>query len=165
MSSAILWSLYAARSDMENRYNALSTQIIHGKRINGVPLERIEFFARDGFYFIGALKIFRDLKPIYENRGGMLGTDYRPDLAILQEAGFGWLLVSYRSGAEQLPTNIVKQLNHLCGKPFVQSRGMGVWRLPIVEYSKEELKLWTELHEAQIKKIRRITPGMAPPLK
>ncbi|MEC7985853.1 MAG: hypothetical protein VX278_11865 [Myxococcota bacterium] len=154
-----------ARSDMENRYNSLSTQIVHGKRINGVPLERIEFFARDGYYFIGSLKLFRDLKPIYENRGGMLGTDYRPDLAILQDAGFGWLLVSYRSGAEQMPSNVVQQLTNLCGKPFAQGRGLGVWRLPLVEYTPEELKLWKGLHQTQLQKLRRITPGMAPPLK
>lgn len=154
-----------ARSDMENRYNALSTQIVHGKKINGVPLERIEFFARDGFYFIGSLKLFRDLKPIYENRGGTLGTDYRPDLAILQDAGFGWLLVSYRHGSEQIPSNIVQQLSNLCGKPYVLSSGIGVWRLPLVEYTPDELTLWKKLHQAQITKLRRITPGMAPALK
>ncbi len=154
-----------ARSDMENRYNALSTQIVHGKRINAVPLERIEFFAREGFYFVSSLSLFQDLKPIYENRGGSLNKDYRSDLAILDDTGFGWILVSYRSGAENLPSGIVNELNSLCGKPFVITRGMGVWRLPVVEYTEEELKGWRALHQQSMLKLERITPGMAPALR
>ena len=154
-----------ARSDMENRYNALSTQIVHGKKINGVPLERIEFFARDGFYFISSLSLFVDLKPIYENRGGSLNKDYRSDLAILQDAGFGWILVSYRTGAEQLPSGIVDEMSRLCGTAHVRTRGMAVWKLPEVTYTSEELVGWKALHMQAIQKLERITPGMAPALR
>ena len=154
-----------ARSDMENRYNALSTQIVHGKKMHGVPLERIEFFAREGYFFVASLSLLTDLKPLYENNGGALNKDYRSDLAILQDAGFGWILVSYRTGSEKLPTGIVDELTKLCGKPKILARGMAAWQLPTVTYTEEELKGWQELHKQAIKKMERITPGIAPSLR
>ena len=67
-NSAAIDLALIVRSDMENRFNALSSQIVHGKKLNVVPVERIEYFARDGYYFANAMQLFKDLKPIYENR-------------------------------------------------------------------------------------------------
>ena len=90
---AVIDLALAVRSDMENRYNALGTQIVHGHKLHAVPVERVEYFAREGQIFVQATKLFKDLVPFYENRGGTMQSEYRADLAVLQDAGFGWIVV------------------------------------------------------------------------
>ncbi len=153
------------RSDMENRYSGLSTQIVHGKRTNVVPIERIEFFARDGFYFTNSLKLFQDLKPVYENRSTAIGVDYRKDLALLEDAGFGWIVVAYRKGNERMPQGIKDVLGKLCGEPMAKAAGLGAWRLPRVEYTEEELSTWKQEHQEAMQIFSRTSPGMGPPLR
>ena len=109
----------AARSDMENRFNALGTQIAHGHKLHAVPVERIEFFAREGQIYVQATQLFKDLKPFYENRGGQLAQDYRADLALLQDSGFGWIVVGYRYGAERMPQGIIDALNQIVASPLL----------------------------------------------
>ena len=155
----------AARSDMENRFNGLSTQMAHGKKMQAVPVERVEYFARDGQFFVQATQFFQDLKPLYENRGGALNGDYRKDLAVLQDAGFGWIVVGYRSGRERMPDGIVNALTQFCGEPTARGPGLGAWKLPEVTYTPEELALWKAEHEVAVQSLRRMTPGMGPPPK
>jgi hypothetical protein len=155
----------AARSDMENRFNGLSTQMAHGKKVQSVPVERVEYFARDGQFFVQATQLFQDLKPLYENRGGALKPEYRKDLALLQDAGFGWIVVGYRSGRERMPSGIVDALTQLCGEPTARGMGLGAWKLPEVSYTQEELDAWKVEHETAILSLARMTPGMGPPPK
>jgi hypothetical protein len=153
------------RSDMENRYSALSSQIVHGKRTHAVPVERIEYFARDGYYFVAAMKLFKDLGPVYENRSTQMGADYRKDIALLRDAGFGWIVVSYRKGNERMPQGIMEVMGRLFGSPAARDTGLGAWRLPEVEYTPEELAAWQNEHLEAIRVVARTTPGMAPPLR
>ena len=153
----------AARSDMENRFNGLSTQMAHGKKMQAVPVERVEYFAREGQFFVQATQFFQDLKPLYENRGGGLTGDYRKDLAILQDAGFGWIVVGYRSGRERMPDSIVNALTQFCGEPVARGPGLGAWKLPEVSYTPEELAAWKAEHEVAVQSLTRMTPGMGPP--
>ena len=152
----------AARSDMENRFNALGTQIVHGRKMHAVPVERVEFFAREGQIFVQATKLFQDLKPFYENRGGQLASDYRNDLAILQEAGFKWIVVSYRNGSERMPQGIITALTEICGPAVGIQAGVGAWRLPEVQYTEEELKVWKSQHELMQQALSLKLPGMGP---
>ncbi len=152
----------AARSDMENRFNALGTQIVHGRKLHAVPVERVEFFAREGQIFVQATKLFQDLKPFYENRGGQLASNYRNDLAILQDAGFKWIVVSYRNGAERMPQGIITALTEICGPAVGIEAGVGAWRLPEVQYSEEELKLWKSQHKLMQQALSLKMPGMGP---
>jgi len=156
------------RSDHENRWNALSTQIAHSRPLNAVPIERIEYFARDGAFFAKALPLFQDLGPLYENHGGALQDDdpkdfYRADLALLQDAGFGYVLVAHRGGSEMLPGDIVRELGRLCGDAVARGPGLGMWALPKVNYSPEELAGWKATHDAAVAELARMTPGMGPP--
>ncbi len=152
----------AVRSDQENRFSALSTQIRHGRRLNAIPLERIEYFARDGLYFVKATQLLTDLTPLYNNRGGQLSGDYRADLAVLSDAGFRYIIVSYRSGRESMPADLVSQLSGLCGEPVIAERGLGVWALPEVSYSAEELSEWKVQHAESMLQLSRMDPGMGP---
>ena len=127
-NSAAIDLALIVRSDMENRFNALSSQIVHGKKLNVVPVERIEYFARDGYYFANAMQLFKDLKPIYENRNSQLTGDYRKDLAILDDAGFGWIVVGYRNGRKNAFWDyhrIEQVMWTTCG----YGAGMGAWKL------------------------------------
>mgnify|MGYP000129685098 CR=1 FL=1 len=160
---AVLDLSLAARSDMENRFNALGTQIVHGKKLHAVPVERVEYFAREGQIFVQATKLFQDLKPFYENRDGQLTGDYRNDLAILQDAGFAWIVVGYRNGAERMPQGIITALEQICGPAVALGNGIGAWKLPTVQYSEEELALWKQQHELMIKALSLKMPGMGPP--
>ena len=161
---AVIDLALAVRSDQENRFSALGTQIRHGKRLNAIPLERIEFFARDGHYFVKATGLIADLEPLYNNEGSAtLSGDYRADLAVLREAGFGWIVVAYRSGREHLPPMLVREMSRVLGEAVIQDTGLGVWALPEVEHTPEELAGWQQAHAARILQLQRRDPGMGPP--
>ena len=160
---AVIDLALAVRSDMENRYNALGTQIVHGHKLHAVPVERVEYFAREGQIFVQATQLFRDLVPFYENRGGTMQSEYRADLAVLQDAGFGWIVVGYRNGAERMPQGIVDALSELCGPPIAKDAGIGAWKLPEVTYTEEELTLWKKQHDLMMQAISLKMPGMGPP--
>ena len=136
----------AVRADHEIRWNGLSTQIVHGKRTQAVPIERIEMFARDGYWYVKALQFVKDLHPLYENKKGALDGDYTRDFAIAHDAGFRWVLVSYRSGAEFLPQRLTKELTRVCGEPVIESRGIVVWALPEVEADPVQVAEWQAEH-------------------
>ena len=137
------------RPDQENRWSALSTQIAHGKATQAVPIERIEFFAREGYVFVKTRELLRDLQPIYENdRNAHLEGDYADDVAVLRAAGFRWILVSYRSGNEAVPPHVVSELTRFAGPPVALGRGLAVWELPESTLPAEEAARLHELHRA-----------------
>lgn len=162
---AIIDLALAVRSDQENRFSALGTQIRHGKQLNAIPLERIEFFARDGVYFVKATGIVQDLTPLYNNAGGSLDKDYRADFAVLRDAGFSWILVAYRNGSERLPTQLVVELDRTFGEAVVRDTGLGVWEIPAVEHTAAELETWKAQHAAAVEQLSRMDPGMGRPLR
>jgi hypothetical protein len=157
----------ALRADHENRWNALSAQIVHGQPTHAVPIERIESFERGGYRFVRALKLIQDLQPVYENvSGAALGGDYRADLAVARAAGFRWVLVVYRSGAEQLPRGLVRELDALLGPACVTGPGLAAWALPEVAATADELAAWQAAHDEAVKQVAlRDRAGQAPPLR
>jgi hypothetical protein len=161
---AVIDLALAVRSDQENRYSALGTQIRHGKKLNAIPLERIEFFARDGVHFVKATQLVQDLGPLYNNTGGSLSGTYRADIAVLRDAGFSWILVAYRNGSEHLPSQLVLEMNRVLGDAIIQDTGLGVWELPAVDHSPEELSTWKAQHDATVLQTSRLDPGMGRPL-
>jgi len=162
---AIIDLALAVRSDQENRFSALGTQIRHGKQLNAIPLERIEFFARDGVHFVKATQIVQDLTPLYNNTGGQLDGDYRADFAVLRDAGFSWILVAYRNGSEHLPSQLVVEMDRTFGEAVIRDTGLGVWEIPAVEHTEPELEGWKAQHAATVQQIERLDPGMGRPLR
>ena len=159
---AVIDLALAVRADHENRWNGLSTQIVHGKRTQAVPIERIETFARDGYWYVRALPFVKDLQPLYENKRGGLTGDYTADFALAQDAGFRWIMVTYRTGNEFLPKTLVAELDRVCGKAVVKGRGIGVWKLPEVEVDSAQLAEWQEAHAARIAQGSRTNAAGAP---
>ncbi|MDP6931876.1 MAG: hypothetical protein QGG40_03130 [Myxococcota bacterium] len=152
----------AWRSDAENRWSALSTQIEHEHPVQAVPVERIEYFAMDGQHFVRALPLLDDLEPLYNRSRGGLSGDYRSDLALLRDAGFHELLINYRGGRETLPLPLVQAMDRLCGPALVRTGFLGLWPIPEVEYTEEEMTTWRETHQARVNQVMRLTPGMGP---
>jgi len=159
---AVIDLALAVRADHENRWNGLSTQIVHGKRTQAVPIERIETFARDGYWYVRALPFVQDLQPLYENKRGALTGDYTRDFAIARDAGFRWVMVTYRTGAEFLPKTLVSELNRVCGQPVVKGRGIGVWALPEVDVDPAQVAEWQAAHMGKVDKLDRSNAGGAP---
>ncbi len=156
---ALIW-----RGDAENRWSALSSQLVHQHPIQAVPIERIEHFAPEGARFVGALGLVADLEPLYNRQPGGLPRavqDYRGDLALLRDAGFHELLVNYRGGRERLPDGLVAALSALCGEALALSASRGLWEIPEIAASKEELQAWKEAHDlaVQARAAREQGPG------
>ena len=144
---AVLDLALVVRADHENRWSALSTQIAHGKASQAVPIERIEFFARDGHNYVTAFGLVKDLQPLYENyREAKLDGDYTRDFALLQDAGFRWLLVTYRGGRERIPEVLVSEVTRVMGAPVAEGAGLAAWALPETAASAEELDEWKRIH-------------------
>lgn len=150
------------RPDNENRSSALAAQIVHGQAIQAVPIERVEFFARDGLHFVGALPVMADLQPVYEGLTTSLPGDYRPDWAILRAAGFDRVLLNYRGGREAIPEPVVAAISGLLGPPTLRGGATVLWTIPEVEAGEEELARWQEVHARRVEARRRGDSGPAP---
>ena len=151
------------RSDMENRWSALATHIAHGKPTQSVPIERIEYFARDGWHFVHSLALMAYVDALYAGGPAPHPGDYRGDLTILRDAGFGWMVVSYRTGDERIPPAMVAGMSGIFGDPVATGPGLAAWRIPDVEATDEERAAWREAHRASITHSVLTTPGMGPP--
>ena len=164
---AVLDLALVVRADHENRWSALATQIAHGQATQAVPIERVEFFARDGHHFVSSLDLVKDLHPLYENDfNATLTGDYTDDFAILQDAGFQWLLVTYRGGGEQLPRVLRDEVTRVMGEPVAEGAGLAAWALPQVEVSPEQLRQYKAIH-AEVVEDRRLSTqgGFGSPLR
>ena len=150
------------RSDAENRWSALSAQIVHGHPIQAVPVERVETFAGDGVLVVGALPLVDDLEPLYNRQPGGLAGDYRADLALLRDAGFEELLVNYRGGRERMPDGLVDALTGLCGPPVARGAATAMWAIPDVEATEAELDAWQAAHTERVEALRAHVQALGP---
>jgi len=164
---AVIDLALAVRADTENRANALVSQIAHGKKTQAVPIERIEYFARDGFRFVKTLPLITDLQPLYENKAGaVLSGDYRRDIVILRDVGFGWILVTYRNGEEQIPSGIQQELTRvLGGPPVAMGAGMAAWALPELPFTQVEIDRWRIEQQKALRDAAQRPESMGPPLR
>ena len=122
----------AFRSDKMTRRASLSAQIMHGQSISGVPLERIEYFARDGHHFMMATPLMQALKKAYQRHTpvSLAGVDPAEDLAILYDAGFRRFLVLGVGQDQRLPPTICATLRELIGEPSFATGRVEVFDIP-----------------------------------
>lgn len=157
---ALVW-----RPDAENRWSALSAQLVHRHPTQAVPIERVEYFARDGARYVAALRLARDLEPLYNRQTETLAgspEDYRADLALLRDAGFHEILVNYRGGRERIPDGLVASLSGLCGPPLVLESSRALWAVPEQAASPEELAAWRATHVAAVESLAASDYGPGP---
>ncbi|RME25337.1 MAG: hypothetical protein D6798_09215 [Deltaproteobacteria bacterium] len=163
--AAVVDLAMAWRSDPETRWNALLTQIAHGLPIQAVPVERVEYFAREGQMFVKSLDFVQALEPAFNNNTPRPPISPDKDLALLRDAGFGWLIVSYRTGLAPIPAYVRRTLDEMCGPPTLTGPGIAAWRIPDVEVSEEQLAAWRAEHDAAIAELTSLSSGLGPQLR
>jgi len=154
------------QADASNRSLALAGQMSHQHPTNTVPLERIEFFAREGHSLARSMHIVDDINGLYyhEDPRGM-NDDYREDLTMLKEQGFDILLISTKDGRRNIPDRAFQALRRLCGEPIVDGPGGVAWAIKPVQPTPtpRELEVWRKNLQIRIKdwerKLKPMQPG------
>lgn len=154
------------QADAANRALALAGQMSHQHPTNTVPLERIEFFARDGYTLARSMHIVDDINGLYyhEDPKGM-ADDYREDLTMLKEQGFDILLISTKDGRRNIPERAFEALNKLCGMPIADGPGGVAWEIKPVQPTPtpRELEVWRQNLQIRVKdwerKLKPMQPG------
>ena len=121
----------AFRSDVDNRRSSLSAQTAHGQATQAVPLERIEYFARDGHDLVTGLGLVQALGSAADRNTPVQldGVDVDADLAVLYEAGFRKVMVYGTGDERRLPTTVCQALDDLLGAPSIDGDHVRVWDL------------------------------------
>jgi hypothetical protein len=155
------------QADASNRALALAGQMSHQHPTNTVPLERIEFFAREGYTLGRAFHMVDDIDGLYyhEDPRGM-AEDYRADLTMMSEQGFDILLISTRDGHRNIPERAFQALKALCGEPIADGPGGVAWEIkPVYPAPTErELEIWRKDLVVRIKDQKRKLQPMKPGL-
>lgn len=153
------------QADASNRALALSGQMSHQHPTNTVPLERIEFFARDGYTLARSIHLIDDINGLYyhEDPRGM-SDDYREDLTMLKEQGFDILLISTKDGRRNIPDRAFKALRRLCGDPIADGPGGVAWEIKPVwpAPTERELEVWRHNMKQRVKDWERKLQPMRP---
>ncbi len=153
------------QADAANRSLSLAGQMAHQHPTNTVPVERVEFFARDGFRATRSMTLLNDIYGVYYHDAivGMQG-DYREDIGMLRELGFDILLIATRDGRRQVPDRAYNALVRLCGEPIVSGAGGVAWELPDLDpvATPQELRIWRRSHEQRVEEWARKEKGMNP---
>ena len=141
----------AWRADREVRWAVLSAQMVHGQKLQGVPLERIEYFARDGHEFVTALPLVQALAPAYGHQEPDLeGVSPRADLALLHDAGFRRIQVLGVGPDRRISPVMQASMIELMGEPLIYSEYVLVWSIDEPEATEEELEAWRAEHQQRI---------------
>ena len=154
----------AWRADREVRWAVLSAQMAHGQKLQGVPLERIEFFARDGHEFVAALPLVQGLAPAYAHHMPQLeGVDVRADLALLWDAGFRRIEVLGVGQDRRISPVMQTEMIRMFGDPLVYSEFCLVWTIAEPDATPEELERWRAEHAQRL--LKSGSEGMGPQLR
>jgi hypothetical protein len=149
-----------ARADNETRREALAAQISHGQRVHSVPVERIEFFAREGFDYIRVLPLMTALKPAFANHPIALDPmDWREDFALLYDAGYRYFLQVGVGQDRIVPDAVRAALKDLTGPATLEDTNFVVYRIPEIAFTPQELTDWKTAQQDRLDTMRGQTPG------
>lgn len=152
----------AWRSDAETRFAVMAAQMEHQHPVQAVPLERLEFFARDGTLLVASLKLVEDLEPAYLRQPVHVRRDYRSDVFVLREAGFQEVLITYQGGRQPVPPDLLVELEAVFGVPRVESPSAVLYTLPEVEATAEEQQTWRLEYQERLAQARRADSRLGP---
>ncbi len=163
-SGAVLDLPLAWRADQENRFRAMAAQMVHQHPIQAVPLERLEFFVRDGKLLADSLKMVQDLEAAWLRQPMPQLRDYRGDLYVLRQAGFSMVLVGSLGGRDPLPDPLTTELESLLGLPLAETASSVLYAIPEPRATSAERAAWTEEYALRLELARRDDelPGPAP---
>jgi hypothetical protein len=150
-SGAMIDLSLAWRSDQENRAAALTAQLLHGQRVQGVPVDRLEFFAREGRLFVRSFPLVRALEQAMSRPDGRLDpADFRADFALLRDAGFSRAIVLGTGPMKEIPAGSRRALTEVLGDPEISHANFLVFALPEVGATDAELTRWRAEHEERM---------------
>ena len=153
------------QADAANRSLSLAGQMAHQHPTNTVPIERVEFFARDGYLATRSMTLLNDIYGIYfhQSSKGLQG-DYREDIGMLREMGFDILLIATKDGARQVPDRAMSAMNERFGTPIADGPGGVAWALPTLDPTPtpQELRIWRRNHTQRVEEWARKEKGMNP---
>jgi hypothetical protein len=120
----------ALRPDARNRRTGLQVQLAHGLPTQAVPIERVEFFARGGQQRVEALSMVGVLRAAQQRGGTVDLAALDVEIALLREAGFGYLLLAEGWDTADAPIPGEAALSGWLGPPLVRGHGVAAWQLP-----------------------------------
>jgi len=143
----------AWRADPETRGASQAAQMIHRQAIQGVPIERVEQFARDGQVLVQTLPLVKSLEPafMYQKEVVLQPEAHREDLALLAENGFDRILLLGIGVDNSVAPALVSALEPLLGAPILSDRRAVLFQIPAVEATPKEIAAWQHAHALRIK--------------
>ncbi len=150
--------------DAESRRLVMTAQMVHGRPVQSVPVDRLQFYARDGRLFAESLKFVEDLAPGYrgENFGEL--DDYRGDLFTLREAGFRMVMVNSQGLKMGLEPSLVAVMSSFLGPPRATARASALFLIPDVVASDEQMAAWREEYAERLADTQAADPMPGPRL-
>jgi hypothetical protein len=145
----------AWNTDLETLMGSLTAQVAHGQKIQGVPIERIRYFAPEGQYFVQALPLVEDSRRAQRAPVDLDPSEYRRDLALLRDAGFDRIFVQGIGPYRDIPNPVRDSLKRLLGAPEIDSGQALVWRIPEVEATNTELDAWRAEHAERVTALKQ----------
>ena len=150
--------------DAESRRLVMTAQVAHGRQVQSVPVDRLEFYARDGRLFAESLKFVEDLSPGY--RGDDFGRldDYRGDLFTLREAGFRLVMVNSQGLKIGLEPALLAAMSSFLGPPISYTEYSALFRIPDVVASEAQQAEWREEYAERLADTQAADPMPGPSL-
>lgn len=130
--------------DSESRRLVMTAQLSHERPVQSVPVDRLQFFAREGRLFAESLLFVEDLAPGYQGNDFGQPDDYRGDLFVLREAGFAMVMVNSQGLKIGLEPTLVAAMSDFLGTPVARTDTSVLFRIPEVPATEEQAALWRQ---------------------
>ena len=144
-----LTAVWAREADSRRR--VMAAQMVHGRPIQEVPIERVEYFAPDGLRLAHSLRFLRDAYTTDQEEVPVSVLNYRADFLTLQEAGFSWLLVTSPDEGWQLSGATLQALTRTFGRPTIDADRILLFSLPRLDCSPAEAALLRQQHADRLR--------------
>ena len=148
--------------DAECRRLVMIAHLEHQRPVQSVPVDRLQFFGRDGHLLAQSLAFVEDLAPGYRGGEMTLGSDYRGDLLVLREAGFRLAMVNSQGLKEDLDSSFLAALAGVFGEPVAVTPTSALFVIPTPTGTAEEIEAWRAEHAARLAIARAADPVPGP---
>ena len=128
--------------DSESRRLVMTAQLVHERPVQSVPVDRLQFFARDGRLFAESLLFVDDLAPGYKGNAFGPLDDYRGDLFILREAGFSMVMVNSQGLKIGLEPTLIEAMSSFLGAPAARTDYSALFVIPAIQATEDQATAW-----------------------
>lgn len=151
------------RPDFNVRRSSLTAQIRLNHPLNIMPVERIEYFAREGRWLVEALPTYQALNLSAHNQPGAISDEEAAATRLLlRDHNLRLFLVHAANNGRQ---DTAKLLTGMFGDPVKRGPAATVWRVPDALPDEEVDPTWRALHRAQYEARKREAQPLGAPLR